>query len=172
METAPALDVEEDIALAEAAPIHERSDYERERGKPMPSQNHSYVQANLIGCLLQFRRFFRVHSELSLHLPTLRATPDICLFPYQEIDYRHDQITVSEPPILAIEILSPSQTLDMMMEEFDRYFENGVKSCWLVQPQLETVTVVHPNQKPRTYDAGVMEDAVVGIAIPMEEVFA
>jgi Uma2 family endonuclease len=169
METSLVLELEEDIAFLES--FNNLSEYEVERGKPMPSKNHSYTQTNLIVALAQFKKRFRTTSELSLTLPTLRATPDICLYPQRGADYRNDQVTVSEPPILVIEILSPSQTLDMMMEKFDRYFENGVQSCWLVQPQIETITVLHPGAKPRTFDSGLVLDAVVGIEIPVEEVF-
>jgi Uma2 family endonuclease len=169
METVLELELEEDLELVETE--HELSDYERERGKPMPSLNHSIAQSNLIGCLLRFKKQYRTASELSLNLPTLRATPDICLYPQRGADFRHDQTMVSEPPVVAIEIVSHSQSTSTMLEKFDQYFANGVKSCWLVQPSLEAITVVHPGAKPRTFDAGTLEDTVAGISIQVEEVF-
>ncbi|PSR01993.1 MAG: hypothetical protein BRD47_04455, partial [Bacteroidetes bacterium QS_8_68_28] len=62
------------------------SDYEKERGKPLPSFNHGTIQALVIGELLKHRDEFSIVSELSLELPRgeagengepLRVTPDI-----------------------------------------------------------------------------------------------
>jgi hypothetical protein len=52
-----------------------------------------------------------------------------------------------------------------------KYFAQGVKSCWIVQPELQIISVLHPEAKPRTFDSGMVEDTVVGITIPIEEVF-
>jgi Uma2 family endonuclease len=72
---------------------------------------------------------------------------------------------------VAIEILSPLQTLVEMLDKADKYFAHGVKSCWIVQPELQIISVLHPGAKPRTFDSGLVLDAVVGIEIPVEEVF-
>jgi Uma2 family endonuclease len=101
----------------------------------------------------------------------MRSTPDVCLYPARTLDFQEDNVSLSEPPILVVEILSPSQTVRMMMKKFTRYFANGVQSCWLVQPELESVTRVHPNAKPHMVDTGILEDSVVGISIIVEEVF-
>ena len=41
------------------------SDYERERGKPMPSKAHGYTQSNLIIALAEFRTRYTIFSELT-----------------------------------------------------------------------------------------------------------
>ncbi len=43
------------------------SDYELERGKPMPSTNHAFVQVPMIGVLLHYAGEFSILSELSSH---------------------------------------------------------------------------------------------------------
>ena len=169
MDTALELDLEEDVAFLHS--FGDVSDYELERGKPMPSFNHSIIQSNLIVALAKHKKYFRVASELSLKLPTMKATPDVCLYAQRKADFRNDQITVAEAPLLVIEIISPSQTTTSTFKKFDRYFENGVHSCWLVQPELQSITVVHPTGKPHTADAGMLEDSALGIAIQVEEVF-
>lgn len=169
MEPIEFMELEEDVAFLHS--FRDVSDYELERGKPMPSLNHSITQSNLIGCLLKFKKQYRVASELALQLPTMKATPDICLYSQRNADFRNDQTTVSEPPLMIVEIVSPSQTARDTFKKFDRYFENGVKSCWLVQPELQSVTIVYPEGKPHTADSGLLEDPVLGIAIQVEEVF-
>ncbi|MEQ1743781.1 MAG: hypothetical protein ABMA02_00005 [Saprospiraceae bacterium] len=53
-----------------------RSDYEIERGKPMPSFNHGTIQANLLVALInRFRVKFRFTSETSLDLAGWPSTP-------------------------------------------------------------------------------------------------
>ena len=73
------------------------SDYERERGKPLPSFNHGTIQALVIGELLKHRDEFSIVSELSLELPRgeagengepLRVTPDICVYPKKDVDWK------------------------------------------------------------------------------------
>ena len=48
------------------------------------------------------------------------------------------------PPVLAIEILSPSDTQEDIFEKVELYLEAGVV-VWLVDPNLRIVTVCRPN---------------------------
>jgi Uma2 family endonuclease len=49
---------------------------------------------------------------------------------------------MKKPPITVIEILSPKQAVQDLVDKFDEYFKVGVKSCWLVIPTLEIVGVL------------------------------
>ena len=53
--------------------------YEEERGKPMPSRNHSAVQTNLISEFAR-QRDFRVHSELTLDISGKPVAPDLSVY--------------------------------------------------------------------------------------------
>ena len=59
----------------------EISDYELERGKPMPSINHSIVQLN-IGFELKtrYREQFRFMSEINIEVAGRVTVPDIGIF--------------------------------------------------------------------------------------------
>ncbi len=171
METAELFALHDDSDVIAFAAQPERSEYEIERGKPMPNEQHGSVQANLIGLLLGYKQRYRTISELTIALAEHNATPDICLYPRFALDYLHVKAVKEEPPLLAIEIISPSQTLDELLRKAESYFEVGVRSCWIVQPPLQTVTVLHPNEKPRTFVEGSVEDPVMGITIPLAEVF-
>jgi len=82
--------------------------YEEERGKPMPSMNYGAIQANLI---VQFARQeeFRIVSELSLELDGQPLTPDLSIYPREPLNLRRDTIKRTDPPLLVVEILSPTQ---------------------------------------------------------------
>ena len=148
------------------------SDYERERGKPMPSKNHSFVQLYLIRALLRYEAEFSILPELSLKLDGQPFVPDISVFPKRSPDWRHDQIHVEEPPLLAIEILSPKQAMQDLTDKFEAYFAAGVKACWLVQPIMRTIAVFTPDSDVQVYTEGTLKDPATGIEISLEEIFS
>lgn len=171
MDTALELELEEDIAFIKS--LRDISDYELERGKPMPTLQHGSAQANLLIALsMRYKKHFRFVSELTIELGDITAVPDISVYAYYPILWGEQEPAVKvEPPLLAIEIVSPSQTLTEIRDKTRKYFTQGVKSCWIVQPELQTVSVLHPSEKPRTFDSGMVEDTAIGISIPVEEVF-
>ena len=147
------------------------SDYELERGKPMPSKNHAIVQSNLTFALMGgYRQKYRILPELTLEFGR-RYVPDICVYPNQPYEREHDQIRVTEPPLTAIEILSPKQNADEIMEKFDVYFGVGVKSCWFVMPPTDTVFILTPDRKIQVFHDETLTDAATGISIDLREVF-
>lgn len=145
--------------------------YEEERGKPMPSQNHSYVQANLILELGASRRF-RVASELTLEIAGVAYTPDLCVFARDQVNWRRDVIRRTDPPLLVVEILSPTQGHQEVTEKVEAYLAHGVKSCWVVSPQARTVTVYLPDGEPVTHAQGMVTDPATGLTANLEAVFA
>ena len=162
-------DLLDEAVLAE---YPELSDYERERGKPMPSKNHGRTQATLLGIFYSYyRKKYTCLSELSLNLDGDKLTPDICLYPYAPANWLHDQNPVTEPPIMAVEIISPSQSVTEMLTKARRYFAGGVQSFWLVEPALQTISVLSPNDTLQTFASGIVRDAIAGIELPIAEVF-
>jgi Uma2 family endonuclease len=118
------------------------SEYEAERGKPMPSKNHSIVQSNLIFELkLHYRSTYSFLSEISLETP--RLVPDVAIFPLMTFDPLHDQTRLNQVPVGVIEILSPTQTQEELVEKAQLYFDAGVQSYWLVNPIFRIVHIMH-----------------------------
>jgi len=58
-----------------------------------------------------------------------------------------------------------------MLLKARRYFAGGVQSFWLVEPALQTISVVSPNDTLQTFAAGTVLDTTTGIEIPIAEVF-
>lgn len=56
------------------------------------------------------------------------------------------------PPILAVEILSHSNTHGEMVEKIRAYLEAGVPLVWLVDPDFRTVTVHRPDAAPELFN--------------------
>jgi Uma2 family endonuclease len=154
--------------------VIEVSQYEQERGKPMPSKLHGHVQLKL-GTVLDnsYSDRFSLFSELSLDLNQWDSVPDISIFPKMELDYSKDEIKVTEPPLCAIEILSPSQSMQELISKARKYFSYGVKSCWLVIPSLKNIYVFSsPNDYQIFRDTQTLHDPVIDVRLELAKVFS
>ena len=147
------------------------SDYERERGKPMPSKLHSITQKNLIIAFHDFEPPYTVFSELTLELGNRQLTPDISVYREMEVDFIEDVLRMTDPPLLAIEIASPTQGIQDLVDKARALLDNGVDSCWLVQPQLKTITVFTGEMESTTYSDGTVTDPVTDISVTLDDVF-
>jgi Uma2 family endonuclease len=147
-------------------------DYETERNKPMPSLNHGSIQANLIKELVPYWNKFRITSELSLDLSDWPSVPDIAIYPKIKLDLKKDVIAMVVPPLCIVEIVSPSQSVSELTAKADKYFEHGVKSCWLVIPSFGNIYVY---SDPNNYNIfkinETLQDDILGIKFPLKEVF-
>lgn len=52
------------------------------------------------------------------------------------------------PPVLAVEIVSPSDRSELLVEKIDEYLRHGTKLVWLVDPHFATITVYRPDADP------------------------
>lgn len=60
---------------------------------------------------------------------------------------------VDGPPILVVEVLSPSDKIEEILDKVDEYLDAGVSLVWLVEPRYSTVTVYRPDAKPQLFNA-------------------
>jgi Uma2 family endonuclease len=153
----------------------ELSEYEIERNKPMPSKNHSIVQKNLLVSIdFRNRKNYTVMSEIDIIMPEKPDTvPDVAIYPKLKIDFFDDQIGMTEMPLTAIEIISPSQSDTELIKKINRYFKAGVKSCWLVNPAFQAIYVYSEIGKYQFFNSGMtLLDPATGIELPLSEIFA
>lgn len=148
------------------------SDYERERGKPVPSKLHSIAQKKLILALHEFEPPYTVFSELTLQLDDRELTPDLSIYEAQEIDFWRDEVRMTEPPLLTVEIGSPTQGIQELVDKIRFLLDHGVQSCWLVQPQLRTITVYSGDMDSTTYSDGTVADPTLDIEVAIDDVFS
>jgi Uma2 family endonuclease len=154
------------------APKAELSVYEIERGKPMPSKNHSRLQIRLgAEILVAYEDQFDVRSEQSLMAPNPPFVPDLSIFPVEVSDWLHDEIKESDVPMTVIEIVSPSQSDTELTEKANDYFAAGTKSYWLVQPLFRTVIILQPNADELVFHNDTLTDPTNGISIDLKKVF-
>ena len=137
----------------------------------MPSINHSVAQLNVIAALLRYEDKFSILPELSLELDGQPFVPDVSIYPRLRVDWRHDEVKRTDPPLMVVEILSPKQSLDALMEKAEGYLKAGVRSCWIVQPVMEAIAILVPGEKPKIVTAGQITDPATEITIQVEEIF-
>ena len=147
------------------------SDYERERGKPMPSKAHGYIQLNLGVALAAFRDQYTSFSELTLELDGRELTPDLSVYPKTDVDLVHDEVRVTDPPLLAVKIASPTQNIQDLIDKIEFLLGAGVQSCWLVQPPLRTVTLFPDTLDGTTISSGSFTDPVLDIEVSIDAIF-
>lgn len=164
----------ETVSEAQPTVVSLEMQYEQERGKPMPSKNHSLLQME-IGFELktQYGKQFDIFPELSLDLTTGGAVPDLCIYDKTPRNWQVDVIKTKNPPLLAIEILSPRQAFDDITDKITNiYFPAGMKSVWVVLPKVESVMLFRPNQKTETYNQGILQDTASGFELNIDKIFA
>jgi Uma2 family endonuclease len=90
----------------------------------------------------------------------LRRNPDTTVG--VDVVYVSAELAAQEPddttlidgvPILAVEILSPSDTEEEVNEKVDNYLSAGVALVWVVDPHDRTVLVYRPATEPELFNA-------------------
>jgi Uma2 family endonuclease len=156
------------------AEVVETTSYETERGKPIPSKLPSRIQTRLTAFLVfHYSKRFETFTELTLDTPSEKSTPDIALCQIEPVDFSCDEIKQKDPLLATIEILSPTQILQTLLNKTNEYFAFGVKSCWVVLPALKSIYVFSAPNQFEVYSHGEeLVDTHLDIRMPIDEIFA
>lgn len=141
--------------------------------KEVMSLNHSRLTSRITWLLsAAYEQQYDVLAELEFELSTGQLKPDVAVLPKLAYNWEEDVIRFPEPPITAIEILSPTQAFNAVASKIRKlYFPAGVQSAWLVVPFVKTIHLFLPNQPAITYSGGTLQDPATGIELPLETVF-
>jgi len=135
-----------------------------------PSVNHSYIQSMLIVALSSLKQY-SVFSELSIEIEGKEYVPDISVYKKRRFIPFQDVVRMTEMPLLAIEILSPSQVIQDLTDKIGIYLNAGVQSCWLVIPTTCTVAVCSDLEKVNSYGQGQLIDEKLDIKLELKDIF-
>ncbi len=157
--------------------------YEYVDGQPVElhvgHKRHAIIQAR---CAHKFMEHFDTHAggcvgtELHCRL-TIRGEvrfrlPDVAVVigaRFTPDDY------LDGAPDLAVEVLSPGDTIAEQMRKFDDYFANGTKLGWLVLPEEKSVLILLPSAPARAVVSGETltgGDLLPDLAFPADYLFA
>lgn len=154
VETGKRLTLEEFLALPEEEPA-----LEYEEGvvtqKPMPKAVHARLQLAL-GKLFdqagEAKKLFLALTELRFTLPNRSHVPDVAVYLWDRVPVDDTGRVVDiapQPPDVAIEIVSPDQSVTALIRKCLWYVENGVKAALLVDPMDSTVLLFRGGQPYR-----------------------
>jgi Uma2 family endonuclease len=136
------------------------------------SVNHSRTIQRISSYLERYDDNYDILPELEMKLNGKPVKPDVSVYPNLTEDWDTDIISITEPPIIAVEVLSPKQAMTDITDKINNiYFPAGVKSVWIVVPLLQTVTIRTPDGKKLTFSEGIIKDPIINIEIPFNQIF-
>lgn len=181
MAVAPArLTLEEFLQLAEEKPPLEFAD-EVVTQKVSPQARHSTLQLELIKRLdraAEINKAARVFPELRVTFAGVSRVPDISV-------YRRDRIprdangliaeNFTEPPDVAIEIVSPGQSVNALVRRCTWYVSHGVQVALLVDPADQSVLAFRRDRQPEVWrgsDLILLGEILPDFQLTVDELFA
>ena len=140
------LSLEEFLAMPETQPASEYFNGEVTQ-KPMPKGKHSRLQSRLAREIDQFAE----DKKIALALTELRCTfagrsivPDIAVIRWENLPRDEDGEIgdrFDRHPDWIVEILSPDQSMTLVMEKILFCLQHGTELGWLIDPQTKSITV-------------------------------
>ena len=111
--------------------------------KPVVQWMHSNLQANLCLWFGQHKKEWKiivgVESRTQVSSTQVRL-PDVV------VDYKgHHPQVLTAPPLILIEILSPSDTFAAMQKRIDDYLKMGAPNVWIIDPEARLGFRYRPN---------------------------
>ena len=150
----------------------------------MPSVNHSFLQGQLTGLFFiddRFTPFVELSldaSQVDLSTFALKAkdelVPDVCLYEgAHQFEPSSDASKRNDMPLLAIEIVSPTQGAESILAKFKAYFALGIKSCWMIIPTNKAVTIYSASNQFKTFGTQDTEiiDEILDIRLPLQKIW-
>ena len=128
----------------------------------MPSLNHSYICLQILRQLLQNENVEPL-PELTLDIAN-GLTPDISIFPKEQIhpNFFRDVSKFQQMPVLAIEVISSSQTIEELLEKAAQLIQAGVKVVWTIEPHSRSVFVTTSSEEKLFHD-GIVENEEIQV---------
>lgn len=148
--------------------------------KVSPKRTHCSLQVDFAAEIRAFarpRRLGRVYTELRCTFGGRSLVPDLSYFRRGSMPHDADGRQVEDvfaPPDLAIEIISPGQTVKNLTARLHWCLANGVQLAWLIQPRKERAFVFRPGRETETLDRSRHldgEEVIPGFRLALDELF-
>ncbi len=129
-------------------------------GLPVP---HGKVYSGEVGCILQ-------------RDPDSTVGIDVAYFSAETVARQSKATTMIDgAPVLAVEVLSPSDKLEEIAEKISLYLNSGVGLVWIVDPHFKTVTIYRNGAEPELVNINqqlTAEPHLPGLVIKVQELFS
>ena len=108
------------------------------------------------------------------HNPTRVRKPDVSVIDADPETFIPPQGDYPTPPILAVEVVSPRETVNDLLAKIDDFRRAGTPLFWVISPVLREITVHRRDGTVsvlREPDALSGEDVLPGFAVPLADIF-
>ena len=132
---------------------------------------HSSVQKVLAAIFFNQRMHWglRSYTEQRVQVSGTRyRVPDICLV----LASKPLRGIISEPPVLCVEILSPEDRFDRVLERVEDYIRMGVPHVWIIDPISREIWTVQANGGPVPLAGTELTLPGTPVRIPVADIFA
>ncbi|MEK0178783.1 MAG: Uma2 family endonuclease [Oscillatoriales cyanobacterium] len=129
-----------------------------------------YVHIQKLGAMFDSSTAFKMKSGN-------KRSPDVSFMAKERLQGLDDipDGFLEGAPDLAVEILSPSNTVAEIHDKLVEYFENGSRLVWVINPKEKYVLVYRSSQEPdrllKSTDSLDGEEIVSGFTLPVAELF-
>ena len=181
------------MTVEEFLALPENNDVERwlikgkftERPVTKRSFSHSRTEAQIVYLLQRWLnqqpapRGMVVSGEAGFRLSRIPASTvgvDVAYISAEQIATTpRNAFLIEGAPVLAVEILSPSDRNDDVADKIYEFLEAGVKQVWRVEPTLGLITVFKPDAEPEGFNIHGHLDGdphLPGFRVAVAEIFA
>lgn len=145
---------------------------EEYQSEDIMSLNHSRIINRVSVALSRYDDEYDVFPELELELQTGKCKPDVAVYKNLPADWFNDIMYFNQPPIVAIEVLSPKQAVtDLTDKALNLYFPAGVQVVWIIIPTLRIVQALLPDGSIQTWSNGLMIDPITNMELDLGYLF-
>jgi len=137
--------------------------------KSVPTEFHSALQGWLVHLLLlalgspRYQVFPEQHVRVN---EQVIRVPDICV---THTNGKQNQPVRIDPPLLCVELISPSDRLSDTVKKCQEYLRWGVPTCWITNPESQEAWNVTSTGIDLVPSDGNLQAG--SISIPMADVF-
>jgi Uma2 family endonuclease len=106
-----------------------------------------------------------------------KRSPDISFFAKERLQGMTELPSgfLEGAPDLAVEVLSPGNTVEEIDEKIAEYFENGTRLVWVISPTQHYILVYRSAQEPdrllKSANSLDGEDVIPGFTLPVADLF-
>jgi len=148
--------------------------------KPMPQGEHSRLQVKLctnINQVIEALQIGYAFSELRCVFGGMAIVPDVCIFRWERIPRQPSGRIANHfetYPDWVIEILSPDQQYKKVLAKLLHCAEYGTELSWLIDPEDESILVVHSDRRIQEFKDSNRLPILTGIELELtgQEIFS
>jgi Uma2 family endonuclease len=147
-------------------------DTSKEEDDEMPTIIHGLLQLAFINIISKLL----IHGVKAVPPITFRGVsqkyiPDVSIYEIRTLSsFAHSEET-APPPLWAIEIISPGQTIRDMIKKCEGMIASGVEECWIVEPANESITICTKERRFVRHEGEVLTNRFMQEPLRVEAIF-